>query len=243
MSLCGKPSTASSTASPVCCHILFLISIVLKTGPDSATKKKKCFKNLTTGLFTILPPFEIGNDCVTKWRVQEKSSAACATWRKAVGVWAAKQATYICHGRQLYLKELTDKPGLFRLQTLGPDRWGFVGFFFSTEWNKVSLQGKQTTLFFFTDNKIQSFKKNTNFRYSYLLPRAWQLPRQLFWWIQRLRWQRWIWYYIIKSIIAGKSMEVTLSSSWRTQDCGLWNVQIAKLRQGNWYASIIPECG
>lgn len=123
------------------------------------TQKKKCFKNLTTGLFTILPPFEIGNDCVTKWRVQEKSSAARATWRKAVGVWAAKQATYICHGRQLYLKELTDKPGLFRLQTLGLDRWVFVGFFFQLNEIRCHFKGNRRHYFFLLIIKFKASKK------------------------------------------------------------------------------------
>lgn len=233
MSPCGKPTTASSTASPVCWHILFLIPTVFKTGPDSATKKKKCFKNLTTDLFKILPPFEIGHDCVTKWQVQEKIFPCACNLKKSR--WClSRKISHLHLPWKTTLLERTDRQAGF-IQTSDTGTWqvGFCGFFFfSTEWNKVSLQGKQTTLFFFTDNKIQSFKKNTNFRYSYLLPRAWQLPRQLFWWIQRLLWQRWVWCYIIKSTIAGKSTEVTLSSSWRTQDCGLWSVQIAKLRRG-----------
>lgn len=60
------------------------------------------------------------------------------------------------------LLERTDRQaGLIQTSDTGTWQVGFCGFFFfSTEWNKVSLQGKQTTLFFFfTDNKIQSFKK------------------------------------------------------------------------------------
>lgn len=150
MSPCGKPTTASSTASPVCWHILFLIPTVFKTGPDSATKKKKMFQELD------------------HWFVQDFTPIWNWTWLCNKMASTGKNLSLRVQPEEKPLvSEPQNKPPTFAMEdNFTWKNWqtsrvysdfrhwdltgGFLwGFFFSTEWSKVSLQGKQTTLFFF----------------------------------------------------------------------------------------------
>lgn len=119
--------------------------------------------------------------------------------------------------------------------------WGF--FFFQLNEVRCHFKGNRRHYFFFTDNKIQSFKKNTNFRYSYLLPRAWQLPRQLFLMNSAITLAK------VSLVLHNKKhycWEIYRSDTvFQLTNTRLWVMKRSdcKAKTGDCYASIIPERG
>lgn len=91
-----------------------------------------------------------------------------------------------------------------------------------------------------------------------MLPWAWRLPSQLFFFpsqIQRWYWQRWVWYCIVKYIILGKSEEITetvcLLTSARLYfflgekeiPCDSWSFSVAEQRKWGWNMPLTTACG
>lgn len=162
MSQCVKPMTASFTVSPVWCHILFLIPIVLKTVPDSATKKKM-FQELDHWFVQDFTPIWNWKWLCNKMASTGKAFRCVCNLKKSLWCLSCK-ISHLHLPWKTTLLERTDRQA-WLIQTSDTGTWqvGFCVFFFLTEWNKVSLQGKQTTLFFFL--LIIKFKASKKYKF------------------------------------------------------------------------------